>query len=75
MQDFICIDRFFSDADAATYGNLIQFPLMGQAVVMAYNIPSLASLNASLVRTRKMLCRVCHLLILRHRQLTERLWA
>lgn len=53
--DFICIDRFFSDADAATYGNLIQFPLMGQAIVMAYNIPSLASLNASLIIDRETL--------------------
>jgi hypothetical protein len=49
-QDFICLDRFFSGEDVATYGNLIQVPLMGQAIVMAYNIPSLSSLNTSLVR-------------------------
>jgi ABC-type phosphate transport system substrate-binding protein len=49
-QDFVCVDRFLSDQDAAAYGDLIQFPLMGQAIVMAYNVPSLSSLNASLVR-------------------------
>jgi hypothetical protein len=42
-QDFVCLDRGVPADQAADYGDLIQFPLAGQALVMAYNIPGIPS--------------------------------
>ncbi len=47
-QDFISLDRAIPAAQAATYGDLAQFPLVGQALVMGYNVPELPN-NTHLV--------------------------
>jgi hypothetical protein len=49
LQDFISLDRAIPADQAATYGDLAQFPLVGQALVMGYNVPELP-LDTHLVR-------------------------
>ena len=48
-KDFLCADRGIPADQAVQYGNLTQFPLVGQAVVMAYNLPTLNETDAYLV--------------------------
>jgi len=49
-QDFMCLDRGIPAAQAAQYGDLAQFPIAGQALVLAYNISTLSSTDPLLVR-------------------------
>jgi ABC-type phosphate transport system substrate-binding protein len=47
----MCLDRSIPEAQAALYGDLAQFPIAGQALVLAYNISTLSTSDAALVRT------------------------
>jgi hypothetical protein len=49
VQDFLVMDRGLSPALSAQYGGLAQLPLVGQAIVMAYNITALNSTDPSIV--------------------------
>jgi ABC-type phosphate transport system substrate-binding protein len=43
------VDRGVTPELAEQYGEMAQFPLMGQAIVMAYNLPTFNTSDPSLV--------------------------
>lgn len=60
-QDFLALDCGIPKEILNFYG-LAQFPLVGQALVMAYNIPALSASDPSLVRDscpRELRRKVC----------------
>jgi ABC-type phosphate transport system substrate-binding protein len=48
LQDFLCLDRGITE-QSGDDNDLIQFPLAGQALVMAYNLPALSATDPHLV--------------------------
>ncbi|ELR22246.1 protein kinase domain containing protein [Acanthamoeba castellanii str. Neff] len=56
--DFMCLDRGIPAAQAAQYGDLAQFPIAGQALVLAYNISTLGSTDPLLILDRDTVGRI-----------------
>ncbi len=50
VQDFMVLDRAIPTNEEARLGNLAQFPLAAQAMVLAYNISTLGPQDPHLVR-------------------------
>lgn len=48
-QDFLALDKSISPELSSLYNNLIQFPLIGQAQVITYNIPELSPSDPHMV--------------------------
>jgi hypothetical protein len=57
-QDFIVLDKAISPELSPLYNDLIQFPLVGQAQVMTYNIPELLPSDPNLIFDRTTLALI-----------------
>ena len=50
LQDFMSLDRAIPEDQVGLYGDLAQFPIAGQALVLAYSISTLNSTDPPLVQ-------------------------
>ena len=60
------VDRGVTSELAEQYGEMAQFPLMGQAIVMAYNLPTFNTSDPSLVLVVLLICLLSGVLTANH---------